>query len=123
MGRLPIDYDYAKLDRIAEGKDAITNKMRQLGIETLGDIENTVATTNRYSGKVQGNLLDLYDVPTYNLKLYAVTLEALENIKLNDSIDDFSAGAGDDARDDTPSATGKSTKDFKTDPEKMIIFK
>jgi hypothetical protein len=89
----------------------------------VGETENSVATTNRYSGKVQGNILDLYDVPTYNLKLYAVTLEALENIKLNDSIDDFSADSDADARNDfASSAVGKSTKDFKTDPEKMIIL-
>ena len=98
-----------ELNKIAGGEDALTQKLGNL-------LDNKV--TNRYSGNVQGNLLDLYDIPTYNLKLYATGFEALETLKANDSIDDLEGNA----RDDFGSATGKSTNNFQLSPADVIIL-
>lgn len=101
--------------------------LMELGIQAAKDkaLSNTTVSDNtvinRYSGKVQSNLLDLYDIPTYNLKLYATGFEALETLKANDSIDDLDGESM--AREDKgDTAKGTSTNNFQLSPADVIIL-
>ena len=42
----------------------IIDATKQTAENKIGNIVSDNTVTNRYSGKVQGNLLDLYDIPT-----------------------------------------------------------
>ena len=69
---------------------------------------------NRFVGKVQPNILDYYDTPTYNLKLYMIPEdERSAEILIED-----------DPRDDNPAGSGVVTEfqDQSAPPGKTVIL-
>ena len=80
-------------------------------------------TTNRFVGKVLPNILDYYDTPTYNLRLYMIPPTKTVTVGGDPSL---GAGASDD-RADTPAGSGNEAAGWKdgamtSTPDRTVIL-